>query len=376
MSKLIAPFPYFGGKARVSDVVWQRFGKVPNYVEPFFGSGAVLLGRPGFDAAHPFLETVNDSHAYVANFWRAMKEHPEELAEICDNPVNECDLEAWHKWLVEASRKMDLAAAIKADPYYCDVKVAGRWCWGICQWIAGGWCAGEWNPDSPADSYGPGINVKDPVRGGKMPDLHGKGRGRGALKKIPNLVNTGVGIFKQKPALGNYGQGVHRKRPDLERGKGVLGRGLIAKEGKHPCSAWFAVLSERFKLVRVCCGDWSRVLTKTPTTLHGLTAVFLDPPYSSDRSSCYAEDSYTVATDVQQWCMENGSNRQLRIALCGHSGEHEALENHGWSVFEWKTRGGYAATSKHTRRGRDNARRERIWFSPHCLAGKQAGLLF
>lgn len=41
-----APFPWFGGKSRVADLVWDRFGDVPNYCEPFFGSGAVLLQRP------------------------------------------------------------------------------------------------------------------------------------------------------------------------------------------------------------------------------------------------------------------------------------------------------------------------------------------
>jgi hypothetical protein len=41
-----APFPWFGGKRKVAAEVWARFGAVENYVEPFFGSGAVLLGRP------------------------------------------------------------------------------------------------------------------------------------------------------------------------------------------------------------------------------------------------------------------------------------------------------------------------------------------
>ena len=44
--ELLAPFPWFGGKSKVSNIVWERFGNVPNYVEPFFGSGAVLLNRP------------------------------------------------------------------------------------------------------------------------------------------------------------------------------------------------------------------------------------------------------------------------------------------------------------------------------------------
>jgi hypothetical protein len=68
-NSLKAPFPWFGGKSRVSDEVWERFGNVANYVEPFFGSGAVLLGRPH----PPGIETVNDLDCMVANFWRALK---------------------------------------------------------------------------------------------------------------------------------------------------------------------------------------------------------------------------------------------------------------------------------------------------------------
>jgi hypothetical protein len=29
---LKAPFPWFGGKSRVAEIVWDRFGDVPNYV--------------------------------------------------------------------------------------------------------------------------------------------------------------------------------------------------------------------------------------------------------------------------------------------------------------------------------------------------------
>lgn len=45
MPILQSPYPYFGGKSRVADLVWARFGVVRNYVEPFFGSGALLLAR-------------------------------------------------------------------------------------------------------------------------------------------------------------------------------------------------------------------------------------------------------------------------------------------------------------------------------------------
>ena len=83
---LQAPFPWFGGKSRVAADVWARFGDVPNYVEPFAGSLAVLLGRPH----DPQIETVNDLDGFIANFWRALQHAPDEVAKWADWPVNEC----------------------------------------------------------------------------------------------------------------------------------------------------------------------------------------------------------------------------------------------------------------------------------------------
>ena len=40
------PVAWFGGKSKVAKQVWAALGDVQNYCEPFFGSGAVLLGRP------------------------------------------------------------------------------------------------------------------------------------------------------------------------------------------------------------------------------------------------------------------------------------------------------------------------------------------
>lgn len=36
---LRAPFPWFGGKSRAADIIWQRLGAdVINFVEPFFAT--------------------------------------------------------------------------------------------------------------------------------------------------------------------------------------------------------------------------------------------------------------------------------------------------------------------------------------------------
>ena len=66
-----APFVWFGGKRRVAPQVWEALGDVDNYVEPFAGSLAVLLGRPhDLSDGQRRAETVNDADGMLANFWR------------------------------------------------------------------------------------------------------------------------------------------------------------------------------------------------------------------------------------------------------------------------------------------------------------------
>jgi hypothetical protein len=45
-------------------------------------------------------------------------------------------------------------------------------------------------------------------------------------------------------------------------------------------------------------------------------------------------------------------------------GEHQMPDN--WRRVAWKAKGGYGSQGEG--RGRDNASRERLWFSPHCLS--------
>jgi len=131
---LRAPFPWFGGKSRAAHLVWAAFGDVPNYVEPFAGSLAVLLARPTSSR----IETVNDIDCYLSNFWRAVQAAPELVAEHADWPVNEADLHARHRWLVNQA---EFRERMKQDPEFFDAKIAGWWVWGLCQWIGSGWCA-------------------------------------------------------------------------------------------------------------------------------------------------------------------------------------------------------------------------------------------
>ena len=88
------PFPvitYFGGKSKVADIVWRAIGQPAHYIEPFFGSGAVLLARPNFNP-QKHVETINDKDGFVCNVWRALQADPDAVAKICDWPVNHADL--------------------------------------------------------------------------------------------------------------------------------------------------------------------------------------------------------------------------------------------------------------------------------------------
>lgn len=108
----------------IADQIWKRFGDPVNYVEPFFGSGAVLLARPRIGKT----ETINDKDRYVANFWRAVQADPDAVARHANRPVNEVDLHAWHWWLLtEGAEKI---SGIETDPRLFDAEVAGVWVWG------------------------------------------------------------------------------------------------------------------------------------------------------------------------------------------------------------------------------------------------------
>ncbi len=321
---LKAPFPWFGGKSRVAPFVWKRFGKVRNYVEPFAGSLAVLLGR-----SRPFegLETVNDKDGFVSNFWRALRDDPDAVAHYADWPVNENDLHARHAWLV--GQQDNLAARLEGDPEYYNEKVAGWWVWGICSWIGGGWCSGA----------GPWQVVE--VDGARQL-VH---------------MSGGTGVKRQLVHLGNAGRGVKRTRVHLGGGVGV-NRKLVNLK------AYMDALAERLRDVRVCSGDWLRVCADSITVKLGLTAVFLDPPYAHNERD---ENIYRIDEDVsiavREWAVAHGNDPGFRIALCGYDGEHPMPDD--WSIVRWKARVGYGFLGNG--RGRVNAGRECVWFSPHCL---------
>jgi hypothetical protein len=310
---LRAPFPYAGGKSWIAPVVWERLGNVTNYVEPCCGSAAMLLARPG--VGH--IETINDTDGFLINAYRSIRADPEATAAWCDWPVAESCLHARHAWLL--THRQGLTARLEGNPEYYDPKVAGWWIWGACCWIGSGWCSGN----------GPWQVHEDKL-------VYTGNAGQGIHRQLPHLGNAGQGIHRQLPHLGNAGQGIH---------------------------AYFQALCKRLASVRISCGEWQRVLGRSITWRHGLTGVFLDPPYPEDEHNFGYYKTKAIWHDCWQWAQEEGTNPLMRIILCGY--DMGKLIPDGWQVIHWKARGGYGSQGQG--RGRANAQREVLYCSPHCV---------
>ena len=348
------PFPYFGGKADAAPAIWAALGDVSHYVEPFCGSLAVLMRRP-----HPcnrayFSETVNDADGFMVNVWRAIQAAPEETAQWASWPVTEADVMARHLWLLKWKDDA-MVERLMADPDFYDARAAGYWLYGICAWIGRGWCSGD----------GPWIVGDD--------------------GRITKRANKEPGVERKRPHLSNNGRGINHA--------GTREPGVVVESEYHPMTMpelvrWFQFLSARLRHVRILNGDWSRLCTSGALKMldvrmgKGVCGIFMDPPYghAANRDSrLYAHESLDVASDVLQWCIENGNDPKYRIVLAGFEGEHDILaEQYGWKTVEWFKKGFLKGGMKNLNKedGSQQAR-ERLWLSPNCLGvidAPQSGL--
>lgn len=363
-------------------------------------------------------EGLASHNCYLSNFWRALQHDPDGVAHYADWPVNEADLHARHRWLVETARVT--AEKVMTDPDFYDTKIAGWWVWGQCLWIGSGWCqkpewTGRVNGGRAArgiltEQYGragygvdqkrrPQLSTANALlsqrtaatRGGENPhEQHNRPHvtdDRGVIGTNPANHNKrpkmrergddGVAYRRWQGGGAGGGSGVHspslsKQKPALNGDAGASGHGIHASAFDLKTVGLYAYMNElaaRLRRVRVCCGDWKRVLTPSVTTYIGTCGVFLDPPYAHDlRERCYSED-HDISAEVREWALANGDNPEMRIALCGYEGEHQMPDS--WECVPWKAHGGYSRSE----RGVANRARERIWFSPHCIKAQQPSLL-
>ncbi len=336
--RLSAPFPYFGGKRRAAPLVWQALGDPSGYVEPFAGSAAVLLARPGFTGRR--VETLNDADGWLVNAWRAIQHDPAGVARHAYGPVTEIDYHARLAWLQER-RTPDLPAWLEGDPEAYDAKAAGWWLYVLACGIGDPFDSGPWRVVD-----GLLVDSRTSATPGRA--------STGVNRELPHLGDAGQGIHRALPHLGDAGQGIHRALPHL----GDAGRGDLDR-----LSAYLTALSDRLRRVRITCGDWRRVVgpsvTRSGTGGDGTRAVFLDPPYATSGDLYAHTDGHeTISAEVRDWCTSPAA-RDLNIVLCGYDDEHDALLKSGWTVTSGRAGSGAGYSTNAA-----NGRRERLWLSP------------
>lgn len=77
---------YFGGKAKIAPWVVSKIPKHLVYVEPFFGSGAVMFAKPPIRNSK-YIEIINDINSDVYNFYKVVRDNPKELVAMLDTAI-------------------------------------------------------------------------------------------------------------------------------------------------------------------------------------------------------------------------------------------------------------------------------------------------
>jgi DNA adenine methylase len=117
----IAPFAWYGGKSRMASTIVGLLPPHRTYIEPFGGAAAVLCSkRPAV------LDVYNDVNGGLVSFFRALREHPDELeralrltpysraefAEACRTWESiEDDVERARRWYVRCRQAFASSAA-------------------------------------------------------------------------------------------------------------------------------------------------------------------------------------------------------------------------------------------------------------------------
>ena len=362
------PFPYYGGKGRWAPLVWERLGNPTVYVEPFAGSIAVLLARPGGPGVR---EIVCDTDGHICNFWRAVQSDPDRVAKHCDWPTIHQDLTARHRYLVEWRERN--AERLSEDPRWYDAEMAGWWVWGISIWIGGGWCerTGDRMPHVKARAGGQGVSKQVSRVPEKRPLISGHPGGKGVSRQSMRVREIRP---KVQPTGG--GQGVSKQRRCEEKRPYVNDRGGGHGVSKQTAGGWhdvFRALQKRLENVVVLNRGWRSALTPT-LLMHTETGpkpavgVLMDPPYRADEGNrdarVYAtESALDAARDSYDWAVEHGG--RFRIAYCCREGDFDVPD--GWTSAETSFNG----VRDSERRA---AHRDQVMFSPACLDDAQGSL--
>ncbi len=279
------PFIYLGNKQKCAADVWEVFGPTSLFVDPFFGSGAMLRARPD----HKAMAVCNDASGLIANFFRAVKDAPEEVAAHIDPFVHEADLVARQRRLL--SQLPELKKKLFTDPDFFCAKSAAWFCGVQSNWIGGN-----------AFSIG--------STNGRRIDLSHR-----------------AGIQRKKPLIGNKGV---ENQPNLK--------------------AYFYRLATCLTGAKFPCGDWQRVCVKAVIGCKPC-ALFFDPPYSCARKDYYmGELDPLISRKVAAFAVQAVQKYpKLKVAVCELDGVLNDIIPKRWLTYRWLGTSGWAGKDNDNR---------------------------
>ena len=90
--QMAAPFVWFGGKGQMQRKIISLLPHHLEYIEPFFGAGSVFFAKQPAQ-----VETINDLNSSVMDFFRVLRDRPQEFLELAN-------LTLWSRELFEECR--------------------------------------------------------------------------------------------------------------------------------------------------------------------------------------------------------------------------------------------------------------------------------
>ena len=109
-------WPYFGAKTAAAETIWRLLGDPPLYVEPFCGTCAALLGRPGWRPGLRRSEIANDADGLLVNTLRAIRYQPSIVLRHAGTQNSEIDMHGRSR-PVRARRRHHLGAGRAMVPH-------------------------------------------------------------------------------------------------------------------------------------------------------------------------------------------------------------------------------------------------------------------
>jgi DNA adenine methylase len=292
-----SPFPWFGGKQKLADRLISLFPPHDVYVEVFGGGGSVLLSKPPAT-----LDVYNDRDDGLVSFFRALRDHPEELVALLElTPY--------------ARSEWQLCRETWRDPSLSEVERARRW-YVVASQSFGGMVA----------------------------------RGREGWGATPHVGTSGWKGDRHPNGERHHGRGWGGER----LGRMHLSR--AASTANRIDNIWRFV--ERMRLVQIEKLEWRDCLERYDAPG---SVFYLDPPYvpSTRRSGGY---NHELSEDDHRDLIARVLSLEGAAVVSGYDHPiYEPLVDAGFRRWEFEVR--CSAARRHVDEARE-ARTEVVWASP------------